>query len=290
MAGVVVVNADDLGISRGATLGIVKAHREGVVTSASLSPTGADYTHAVEACLSECPKLGIGLHFTLSSGRPVSAPDQVPLLVGDDGFLRWRFGSLLRAVAVQRRSDLLEQIEIELEAQIQRLLADGITPDHIDGERHVHQIPGIFESVASAARRHGIPFVRAGLDLGWRHVRPTHFVPVVLHGGFVKFSLLQALTLRNRGKISGVRTTDHVASYLFSGRLDLLLAAILRQPPDGITEIMVHPGIPEESAGAQLGNRELERYLTIEDRRRELDACIHSNAPSAVLSNFSDLA
>ena len=49
MAGVFVINADDLGVSRGATLGIIRAHLDGVVTSASLAPTGADYRHAVEA-------------------------------------------------------------------------------------------------------------------------------------------------------------------------------------------------------------------------------------------------
>ena len=91
MAGVFVINADDLGVSRGATLGIIRAHLEGVVTSASLAPTGADYRHAVEVTRKNCPELGIGLHFTLSAGKSVSDPVDVPLLVDQQGNFRWEF-------------------------------------------------------------------------------------------------------------------------------------------------------------------------------------------------------
>src|SRR4029450_13854746 len=130
MPGAFVVNADDLGVSRGATLGILRAHQEGIVTSASLAPTTPSYTHALETCVHACPKLGIGLHFTLTSGRPVSPPAAVPELVNPQGVLRWRFMSLLRDAGLARRKGLLEQIDVELEAQIQRLRSDGIQPDH----------------------------------------------------------------------------------------------------------------------------------------------------------------
>src|SRR5204863_5337357 len=100
-----------------ATLGILKAHREGIVTSASLAVTTDAYTHAVESCARACPNLGIGLHFTLTSGKPASHPRDVPLLAGADGFFRWRFLSLVRATSVARRADLLDQIEIEIESQ-----------------------------------------------------------------------------------------------------------------------------------------------------------------------------
>ena len=215
MGGVVVVNADDLGVSRGATLGVVRAHREGVVTSASLAPTGPDYRHAVETCQRDCPELGIGLHFTLSAGSPVSPPAKVPLLVDRRGYFRWTFVSLLGAVGWKRSADLLQQIEVELEAQLERLRADGIRPDHIDSERHVHLIPGIFETVVRAAERHGIPFVRAGNDTSLHLVRLKHLGPVVVHGGFIKFSLLQGLTRRGRRHVQELGSCDNFASYLF---------------------------------------------------------------------------
>jgi len=278
MAGVFVINADDLGVSRGATLGIIRAHLDGVVTSASLAPTGADYRHAVEATQKNCPELGIGLHFTLSAGKPISDPSDVPLLVDEKGYFRWEFVSLLRALRLQRRGDLLAQIEIELEAQLQKLLADGVMPDHINSERHVHLIPGIFEIIILAANRHDIPFVRAGNDVSLGFVRIEHFKPVILRGGMLKFVLLQGLTHLNKDKLQQVRSCNNFASYIFTGRLDLVLKQILARVPEGVTEIMVHPGIPEESLNVNLGNPGLEHYLRLEDRRRELNACIEARS------------
>lgn len=171
---------------------------------------------------------------------------------------------------------LLEQVEIELEAQIQRLIGDGIQPDHIDGERHVHLIPAVFERVIAAARRHGIPFVRLGRDVGRDHVSAGRAPGLALAGGFLKSSLLSRLTALDHRRLGGgILYAEHVASYLYSGRPDLLMAAVLKgPPPEGTLEIMVHPGVPEESRNVSLGNRELERYLVSEGRRREMEACI----------------
>ena len=152
--------------------------------------------------------------------------------------------------------------------------------DHIDSERHVHLIPGIFGRVAAAARRHDIPFLRLGSEMGIPI--PRQAVGLLTRGGFARSWLLSTLSRRARrclveGGESRVRSADHFASYLYSGRLDLVLKGILERPPQpGVTEIMVHPGIPEESLGLELGNRELERYLALEDRRKELDACIEA--------------
>lgn len=289
-----VVNADDLGVSRGATLGIVRAHREGIVTSASLAATMPAYEHALEACVRECPDLGIGLHFTLTAGRPVSRGRDVPRLVDAGGQFRWRFLALLRAASWPAPGELLDQVDVELEAQIQRLLGDGVRPDHIDGERHVHLIPGIVERVVAAARRHGIPFVRLGRDVGVRLMRSSDAAGLLLRGGFAKSCLLSALGRRGRKLLGdGVGSADHFASYLYSGRLDLLLDEALRRPPTaGITEIMVHPGIPDESRGLGLGNRELERYVGSDDRRKEMDACVavRGRTKGWRLATFAQLA
>lgn len=289
-----VVNADDLGVSKGATLGIVKAHLEGIVTSASLAVTTPFYRHAVEACVETCPNLGIGLHFTLTSGKPLSPARDVPLLADRRGFFRWRFAPLLAAALSGKPSGLLAQIEIELEAQLQCLHADGIQPDHINGERHVHLIPGIFDLVAAAARHHHVPFVRVGRDIGSRFLSTSDTPGLLLGGGFAKSWLLSALSVRDRRRLGeGVRSADAVASYLYSGRLDLMLKGLLTGAPlPGVNEVMVHPGIPEESRGVVLGNSELERYVASTDRRRELDACLEARAWARgwTLTNFIRLA
>ena len=143
-----VVNADDLGVSKGATLGILKAHKEGIVTSASLAVTTPFYQYAVETCVRAHPDLGVGLHFTLTSGQPASDVRDVPLLVNEKGFLRWRFLPLLLAVTRAGGKKLLDQIEVEIDAQLARLRKDMISPDHIDGERHVHLTGMAFRTCA----------------------------------------------------------------------------------------------------------------------------------------------
>src|SRR5262249_1837367 len=150
--------------------------------------------------------------------------------------------------------------------------------DHIDGERHVQLIPGIFETVVAAARRHAIPYVRAGREMrSGRLPRPGELG--IAGPGLAKSLILGALTHRDRPRLGdGIRSADRFARYRYSGRLDLVLHALLsRQPPPaGVTEIMVHPGIPEESRGIDLGNPDVERYLASADRRREMEACIEA--------------
>jgi hypothetical protein len=97
-------------------------------------------------------------------------------------------------------------------------------------------------------------------------------------GGFVKSLLLGSLSRRDRRFLGdGVRTADRFASYLYSGRLDVVMRRVLVRPAEGaVTEIMVHPGVPAESLGIDLGNPEVERYLASQDRQREMDACIQA--------------
>ena len=294
MDGVLVVNADDLGMSRGATRGITRAHQQGVVTSASLVTTTPDYADALDTCVARCPDLGIGLHFTLGAGRPVSPPERVPLLVDRDGFLRWGFASLSRAMVLGNRDALLDQIGTELDAQVERAVSDGVALDHIDSDRHVHLIPGILTRVVAAAKRWRIPYVRMGREMGWRVARLRHWSPLCLRGGVVKWLLLSTLARRGRRSADdAVRTTEHFVSYLYTGRLDLVMAEILvNLPARGVTEMMVHPGVTDESVGVTLGNRQLERYLLADDRQAELDACLRARAmgPAVRLRTFGQIA
>src|SRR5918999_6510924 len=93
-----VVNADDFGISRGVNRGIVEAHRSGLVTSASLM---ANLPSAEDALTRAaiCPDLGLGLHLTLTAGRPLLPPAAVPTLVDPDGQF-YVLGSLLARLSL----------------------------------------------------------------------------------------------------------------------------------------------------------------------------------------------
>jgi chitin disaccharide deacetylase len=78
-----VVNADDFGFTSGVNRAIVKAHTDGVVTSATLMAKGPAFCEAKELA-EQLPKLSIGCHVVLIDGEPVLPPVEVPSLTQSD--------------------------------------------------------------------------------------------------------------------------------------------------------------------------------------------------------------
>lgn len=272
---ILVVNADDLGLSESANAGVFLAHSDGIVTSASLAVTGPSSEGAAVE-LPKHPKLGVGLHFCLTAGKAVAEPKAVPDLVDAQGFLRRRFAALLLALSGRRRPSLLEQIAIELEAQIERARSWGIKLDHLNSERHVHLIPPIFEVVAGAAERHGVPHVRVIDDIGAPYMSFLDRRRAALDGGTAKAWLLGRFTRQGKRFRAPAAGLDvKFATLLCTGRMYRVLPAIWRRPPEGITEVAIHPGLPHRGAvRAGLGNRQLSRYLASPQRRMETEVCL----------------
>jgi len=122
------VRADDMGHTLDVDLAIIKAHTEGIVTSASLMPPTAYFDDAVARCRAH-PKLSAGIHLTLMAVvpmRPVLPPEQVPSLVARDGFLYRGGEDFIKA------RPKLDEVEQELRAQIQKCLATGLRFWYID--------------------------------------------------------------------------------------------------------------------------------------------------------------
>src|SRR5579862_9211256 len=113
-----IVNADDLGWTDGVNRGIADAHRNGIVTSASLLANGPAFQSGVELAHAT-PGLGVGVHLNLSDGEPVADRESVTTLLNDRGEFEGRPESLLLRLA--RRSVLLSEIEQEWDAQIQKI-------------------------------------------------------------------------------------------------------------------------------------------------------------------------
>ena len=82
-----IVSADDFGMSAGVNAGILRAHREGILSDASLMVNGAAADEAVELARS-APRLSVGLHLVLAQGRSTLPPGEIPDLVDADGFFR----------------------------------------------------------------------------------------------------------------------------------------------------------------------------------------------------------
>lgn len=229
-----VINADDFGLTPGVSRGIARAFDEGVLTSASLLTTGSGFETAVELARSR-PGLGVGLHLNLTDGRPVLPPESVRSLVDEQGLFVGYRAFTLRLLSGRVSKD---ELRAELAAQAGRLTEAGLTPTHVDGHRHVHLLPVLFDLVADAALRLGVRYLRCPAALGDR-ARPAG-IKAARALGLAGFGRLHYGRLVERG----LATADCFLGALSKGTGDALADAVVRLPelPCGLTEWMVHPG------------------------------------------------
>lgn len=147
MERVLIVNADDFGLSKGQNYGIVEACRNGVVTSTTALINGAAIDHAVQLSR-DIPELAVGMHFVLTLGRPLTA---MPGLTRDGVLGKWIWQM------AEEDTLPLDEISQELAAQYQRFIdLFGREPTHLDSHHHVHMFPQIFPIVAGFAAQKGI--------------------------------------------------------------------------------------------------------------------------------------
>lgn len=227
-----ITTADDFGASLEANAAVAQACREGILRYASLmvdAPAAADAAAQARAC----PGLGVGVHLVLCQGNP--GP----------------WGLRLLADAPGRR-----RVESLLTAQIERFLAWGLTPTHLDTHHNVHVHPLVWPAMVRLARRYRIGRIRwpAASELGpslafaWAHWRaaaagsPVHcqsdvpLLPQALLAG-----VYGALGLALKGRAQGL-CVARAFGMLHSGLMtEDYVIWLLRRLPEGLTEIYFHP-------------------------------------------------
>src|SRR5580700_9296108 len=96
-----ILNADDFGLTQGINCGIIRAHRDGILTSATLMATAPAFDHAVEQARAN-PTLGVGCHLVLTGGSAAAPWEQIPSLVDEDGHLPQSLAVLVANVTTGR--------------------------------------------------------------------------------------------------------------------------------------------------------------------------------------------
>jgi chitin disaccharide deacetylase len=273
-----IVNADDFGWSAGVNRGIADTHRAGIVTSASLLANGPAFQNAIELARST-PGLGIGIHLNLSDGRPCAKPESLGSLVASDGQLSSGPESLLLRRA--RGALDLREVEAEWDAQISKARGAGITPTHLDGHKHVHMLPGLFEIAVRLANRHRIPAIRVSHEAsGLRTALAAgrHKSKVVVQQGVQARGLkLLAHNAKKMAQRAGIATADYFCGIAQTGELTREgVERLLRSLPDGTTELMCHPGYLDDelkrSPTRLQGSRESEVAILTDPGIRNLVA------------------
>ena len=236
-----IINADDFALTAGINSAILKAHLEGIVTSATLMANGSAFDQAVSLTAS-APSLSIGCHVMLVDGSSLLQPARVAtLLAGRDSTSFCRSAGALAWRAITRRIDPVH-IELEAVAQIRKLQSAGISVTHIDTHKHTHILPQILR-----------PLLRAAKTCGVRKIR-NPFGPLLLAGllrhasvwkRWIEFRALQTLarTFRETVKRSGMITPDGTIGIVATGALDKdLFHSLIENLSDGTWEFVCHPG------------------------------------------------
>jgi len=271
-----IINADDFGMSNGVTEGILRAWRDGVVTSTSAMVNIEGAPERIAAVHKAYPDLPIGLHLNTTTGCPVLPPEQVPTLVNENGCFHNRL-----TVFRQLPSISLAELRAELYAQAELLLSLGVQFDHIDYHHHLMVIHSPFYPLVSEmAQKYQVP-VRQPVPerfFGQIKVRGksgngavvqdvvkfaaedpiavTRMVSVVMPGTYKR----QAAHLQ----AEGVKTTNWLVNALYNKPSVDNFISVLRQLPPGVSEIIMHPAILDDQLWELGGNY-------IEQRAGELE-------------------
>jgi chitin disaccharide deacetylase len=229
-----IVNADDFGLSAAVNEGILQAFRQGILTSASLMPTGDAFPQAVRM-IKENPALDVGIHLTLVEEKSVLAQRQIPSLVDENG--RFRRSAYLFFSDYLRNRISMEEVSKELCAQFEKVISHGVAVSHIDSHQHIHMLPGILEITVRLADRYGIRFIRCPKER-------ICFRNIISYGKYTR--LLQQIILNIFCMYSKKQirpyAVDHFYGFFNGGHLDKSkLVKIFEKHKFGTTEIMCHP-------------------------------------------------
>src|SRR6266404_3773855 len=236
MAKLLVVNADDFGLSPGINAGIIEGFKKGILTSASIMVNAPAFEQAVELAHAH-EGLGIGVHLNVLRGKAVLPPAEIPSLVDPAGrFLRTPIS--LCCDVLRKRVDL-DHLSSEFSAQIQRAFEAGLHPTHVNSEKHVHMYPPIFARVVKLAEKYGVRAVR------WTGQYPRARTLIRWNRRSYKDLLVSLCAKLCRKHLVGsaVMSNDYFYGLMETGSLTAeVFKGILPRLKDGVTEIMCHPG------------------------------------------------
>lgn len=230
MTRLLIVTADDLGLTEAVGRAIHRGHVDGIVTSTTMLAVGRAFETAA-AMLRDTPTLDLGAHLALvGEDPPLLSAREVPTLVNSRGAFPLSYRTVV-ARGVAGRIDPAD-VRRELSAQLERVLGIGLPVTHLDTHQHTHLWPAVARVVTSLAVEHSIPAVR---------------LPASRRRGLVGVGVgVLAARLARRARAAGLATTDDYAGLDEAGSMNLSTfagsLARLERRAGATAEINAHPG------------------------------------------------
>lgn len=256
-----IVNADDFGMSENICKGIEHCHAHGIVTSTSLMSNMPSLDLAAEIAKKN-KSLSIGLHINLSLSKPLTNFSNGTMTNAN----------LVKAILGRINKDAAQK---EIEAQIQAALDAGIKLTHLDGHKHVHIMPKVIDAVIDSALSFNIKWIRLPLEA----MSTTYSLKQT-----PKAKLVRYLSLKAKKKIedANLKHPNYFYGISETGRLDEeKLKSIIKNLQEGISEIMCHPGYPNQTDS--LDRKKELMALTDRGVRKEIEA------NGIQMTNYGDL-
>jgi chitin disaccharide deacetylase len=274
-----IVTADDFGLSEAVNEGIERAHRDGILTSASLMVAGAAAEDAIRRARA-MPGLAVGLHLVAVEGPAILPPAEIPALLDPAGRFpvdQGRLGLRYSFNPAARR-----QLAREIRAQFAAFAATGLPLDHADAHKHMHLHPVVARMM-----------IETGREFGLRAIRIPHEPPAVLarsgHRATRGSRALAAWTsnLRLQARRAGMRSNDNVFGIAWSGHMTRArVQRLLPNLPDGVSEIYFHPATERDATVAAL----MPDYEHVEELAALVDPATRAALGETELTTYGALA
>jgi predicted glycoside hydrolase/deacetylase ChbG (UPF0249 family) len=170
---ILIVNADDFGMSQAVNQGIVKTFKDGLVRSTSLLVNMPETKQAV-LLAKKLKTLEVGIHLNITEGFSVSPPEEVYLLADGSGRFNFNVKNIPESMRVLKRlvetdPQTLRQISLEFENQINQFNQFGLNLSHINIHHYISLLhPKLFEIYINTAKKFGVAYrgiCRPMLDL-----------------------------------------------------------------------------------------------------------------------------
>ena len=143
-----IINAEDLGLSKSINKGICEGLKEGFITSASLF-MNAKHTDEAVSLIKQNDFKNVGIHLNLTYGKPLCDPKEVPHLVENDGSFHYMCSMPFYAI--------YDEVKKELKKQIEKFLSFGLTPSHLDYHHYFYSSMEVMRAFLELAKEYDLP-------------------------------------------------------------------------------------------------------------------------------------